>query len=147
MTPASLQAFQPLYDQICAKYGREQIELHMAKVLRRLIPQSSSVTPAELGRLLGVLDEHDGRSAQSLYEEWDEAYLQLSDDHDGDVKAHPEIYRGLEVSRLAAAVAEFTNKDCGELPNFSSMMYELAAGLDWDDEVLINVVQRELALC
>jgi hypothetical protein len=145
MSPG-IRAFESLYDQICGRYDREQIGPLVAALLRQLIPRSSAPTPAELERLLAVLDESDGALARSLYTEWDEAYLQLSDEHDGDSSAHPEIYRGFETSRLAAAVAGFKSRDCRERRNFTSVMYELAAGLDWNDDVLISAVQSELAL-
>jgi hypothetical protein len=141
-----MRAYEPLYELMCARYGREQVEPRLADVLRRLIPRSSSLTLAERDRLLGVLNESDGDSAQSLYDEWDDAYLQLSDEDDGAAADQLAIYRGFEISRLASAVAEFKNKNCREFENFSSVMYELAAGLDWEDDTLISTVQGELAL-
>jgi hypothetical protein len=84
--------------------------------------------------------------ARTLYKRWDAAYLDFADERDGDAAARPAVHRAMSVSRLAAAVAEFTAKDCRDSANFASMMYELAAGLDWEDDELINAVRRELAL-
>jgi hypothetical protein len=141
---ADLRAFAALHEEICAGYDQTEIGRRLAAVLHGLISGSPALTSAERDRLLAVLDRGEASAAKALYSQWDEAYLDLADEHDGDVEARAAVYRALSVSRLAAAVAEFTTKDCRDPDSFSSVMYELAAGLDWQDEALIDVVRKEL---
>ncbi|MEV0594881.1 hypothetical protein [Nonomuraea cavernae] len=146
MAAAGFPAFDPLYRQMVAAYGVDGIESRTAGVLRGLVAGSSALSPDDLARLLAALDDTGGGSARALHEEWDEAYLRLSDEHGDDATARPALYRGLERSSLASAVAEFRALDCREFRDFSVVMRELGVGLDWDHDRLIAAVRAELAL-
>src|SRR5262245_1430363 len=115
-----MRMFTSLHTELRAAYG-DDLQPRMASVLHRLVSRSDALTAPERARLLAALDRGEPAAANALYAEWDNAYLDYADEHDGDEAAEPAVRRLAIISRLAAAVSAYLGTDCREPAAFGSM--------------------------